>query len=65
MNNLRAVGQKNQGARAYGLGFVQHVPMAINWGMQVLVNQLRYLFPESPESNAICNYSTVLRPYGK
>jgi hypothetical protein len=32
--------------------------------MQVLVNQLRALFPDSQNINVICNYSTVLRPYG-
>lgn len=46
---VRSVGQKNQGARALWIGI--RVARAKNdmMGMQVLVNQLRALFPESSE----------------
>jgi len=46
---VRLVGQNNQGARALWIGL--RIARANNdqMGMQVLVNQLRALFPESPE----------------
>ena len=46
---VHSVGQKNQGARALWIGI--RVARAKNdmMGMQVLVNQLRALFPESSE----------------
>ncbi|WP_180093371.1 MULTISPECIES: type IV pilus biogenesis/stability protein PilW [unclassified Acinetobacter] len=46
---VRAVGQKNQGARALWIGIRTARANGDNLGMQVLVNQLRALFPESPE----------------
>ena len=61
---VRTVGQKNQGARALWIGVRVARANADKMGMQVLVNQLRALFPESQNINVICNYSIVLRPYG-
>ncbi|HGH3603602.1 TPA: type IV pilus biogenesis/stability protein PilW [Acinetobacter baumannii] len=46
---IRTVGQKNQGARALWIGLRVARANADKMGMQVLVNQLRALFPESPE----------------
>ncbi|RZF50762.1 type IV pilus biogenesis/stability protein PilW [Acinetobacter halotolerans] len=46
---VRNVGQKNQGARALWLGIRIARANADQLGMQVLVNQLRALFPESLE----------------
>lgn len=46
---VRIVGQKNQGARALWIGVRVARANADKMGMQVLVNQLRALFPESPE----------------
>ncbi|MEX7543242.1 GTP-binding protein [Acinetobacter baumannii] len=46
---VRTVGQKNQGARALWIGLRVARANADKMGMQVLVNQLRALFPESPE----------------
>lgn len=46
---VRTVGQKNQGARALWIGVRVARANADKMGMQVLVNQLRALFPESPE----------------
>ena len=45
----RGVGQKNQGARALWIGIRIARANSDKMGMQVLVNQLRALFPESPE----------------
>ena len=47
MNNMFV--QKNQGARALWIGLRVARANADKMGMQVLVNQLRALFPESPE----------------
>ena len=46
---VRVVGQKNQGARALWIGIRVARANGDNMGMQVLVNQLRALFPESQE----------------
>ena len=46
---VRGVGQKNQGARALWIGIRNARANSDTMGMQVLVNQLRALFPESPE----------------
>jgi len=46
---VRGVGQKNQGARALWVGIRTARASGDQLGMQVLVNQLRALFPESPE----------------
>lgn len=46
---VRSVGQKNQGARALWIGIRIARANGDNLGMQVLVNQMRALFPESPE----------------
>ena len=46
---VRAVGQQNQGARALWLGMRTARANGDKMGMQVLVNQLRALYPESPE----------------
>ena len=46
---VRAVGQKNQGARALWIGIRIARANSDTMGMQELVNQLRALFPESPE----------------
>ena len=46
---VRNVGQKNQGARALWIGLRIARANADQLGMQALVNQLRALFPESPE----------------
>ena len=46
---VRMVGQKNQGARALWIGIRVARANGDNMGMQVLVNQLRALFPESQE----------------
>jgi type IV pilus assembly protein PilF len=46
---VRGVGQKNQGARALWIGIRNARANSDRMGMQVLVNQLRALFPESPE----------------
>ncbi|WP_042862324.1 type IV pilus biogenesis/stability protein PilW [Acinetobacter modestus] len=46
---VRNVGQKNQGARALWIGLRIARASADQLGMQVLVNQLRALFPDSPE----------------
>lgn len=46
---VRSVGQKNQGARALWIGIRTARASGDQLGMQVLVNQLRALFPESPE----------------
>ena len=46
---VRNVGQNNQGARALWIGLRIARANADQLGMQVLVNQLRALFPESPE----------------
>jgi type IV pilus assembly protein PilF len=46
---VRAVGQKNQGARALWIGIRIARANGDNLGMQVLVNQLRALFPGSQE----------------
>ncbi|AXY59159.1 type IV pilus biogenesis/stability protein PilW [Acinetobacter chinensis] len=46
---VRAVGQKNQGARALWIGIRIARANGDNLGMQVLVNQLRALFPDSQE----------------
>ena len=46
---VRAVGQQNQGARALWLGMRIARANGDKMGMQVLVNQLRALYPESPE----------------
>jgi type IV pilus assembly protein PilF len=46
---VRRVGQKNQGARALWIGIRIARANADQLGMQVLVNQLRALFPDSPE----------------
>lgn len=61
---VRTVGQKNQGARALWIGLRVARANADKMGMQVLVNQLRALFPKVQNINVICNYSIVLRPYG-
>ena len=61
---VRTVGQKNQGARALLIGLRVARANADKMGMQVLVNQLRALFPKVQNINVICNYSIVLRPYG-
>lgn len=45
----RGVGQKNQGARALWVGIRTARASGDQLGMQVLVNQLRALFPESQE----------------
>ena len=45
----RGVGQKNQGARALWVGIRTARASSDQLGMQVLVNQLRALFPESQE----------------
>lgn len=46
---VRSVGQNNQGARALWIGIRTARANKDNLGQQVLVNQLRALFPESPE----------------
>ena len=46
---VRAVGQKNQGARALWIGIRTARANSDNLGMQALVNQLRALYPESQE----------------
>lgn len=46
---VRGVGQKNQAARALWIGIRIARANSDKMGMQVLVNQLRALFPESPE----------------
>ena len=46
---VRNVGQKNQGARALWIGIRIARANADQLGMQVLVNQMRALFPDSPE----------------
>lgn len=46
---VRNVGQKNQGARALWIGIRIARANSDTMGTQVLVNQLRALFPESPE----------------
>lgn len=46
---VRGVGQKNQGARALWIGIRNARANSDTMGMQALVNQLRALFPESPE----------------
>ena len=46
---VRTVGQKKQGARALWIGLRVARANTDKMGMQVLVNQLRALFPESPE----------------
>ncbi len=46
---VRAVGQKNQGARALWIGIRVARANGDQLGQQVLVNQLRALFPESQE----------------
>ncbi len=46
---VRGVGQKSQGARALWIGIRLARANSDKMGMQVLVNQLRALFPESPE----------------
>lgn len=46
---VRGVGQKNQGARALWIGIRTARANGDQLGMQVLVNQLRALFPESQE----------------
>lgn len=46
---VRGVGQKNQGARALWVGIRTARAGGDQLGMQVLVNQLRALFPESQE----------------
>jgi len=46
---VRSVGQKNQGARALWIGIRIARANSDSMGTQVLVNQLRALFPESPE----------------
>jgi type IV pilus assembly protein PilF len=46
---VRSVGQKNQGARALWIGIRIARANSDTMGTQVLVNQLRALFPESPE----------------
>ena len=46
---VRSVGQKNQGARALWIGIRIARANSDPMGTQVLVNQLRALFPESPE----------------
>ena len=46
---VRTVGQKNQGARALWIGIRLARANSDKMEMQVLVNQLRALFPESPE----------------
>ncbi|TVT80785.1 type IV pilus biogenesis/stability protein PilW [Acinetobacter colistiniresistens] len=46
---VRNVGQNNQGARALWIGLRIARANADQLGMQVLVNQLRALFPDSPE----------------
>lgn len=46
---VRSVGQRNQGARALWIGIRIARANADQLGMQVLVNQLRALFPDSPE----------------
>ena len=46
---VRGVGQKNQGARALWIGIRTARAGGDQLGMQVLVNQLRALFPESQE----------------
>ena len=46
---VRGVGQKNQSARALWIGIRTARVSGDQLGMQVLVNQLRALFPESPE----------------
>ena len=46
---VRGVGQKNQGARALWIGIRIARANSDKMGMQVLVNQLRALFPASPE----------------
>ncbi len=61
---VRGVGQKNQGARALWVGIRTARAGGDQLGMQVLVNQLRALFLKARNTNVICNYSTVLRPYG-
>ena len=43
------MGQKNQGARALWIGIRTARAGGDQLGMQVLVNQLRALFPESQE----------------
>jgi len=46
---VRVVGQKNQSARALWIGIRTARANGDQLGMQVLVNQLRALFPESQE----------------
>lgn len=46
---VRNVGQKSQGPRALWIGIRIARANADQLGRQVLVNQLRALFPESPE----------------
>ncbi|WP_407641530.1 type IV pilus biogenesis/stability protein PilW [Acinetobacter tianfuensis] len=46
---VRSVGQNNQSARALWIGIRIARANQDNLGMQVLINQLRALFPESPE----------------
>ncbi|WP_081408495.1 type IV pilus biogenesis/stability protein PilW [Acinetobacter sp. NCu2D-2] len=46
---VRGVGQNNQNARALWIGIRTARAEGDQMGMQVLVNQLRALFPESPE----------------
>lgn len=57
---VRVVGQKNQGARALWIGLRVARSNGDKLGMQVLVNQLRALFPDSPEYKRYLNlqYST-------
>ncbi len=46
---VRAAGQQNQGARALWIGIRTARASGDKMGMQVLVNQLRALYPDSPE----------------
>ena len=46
---VRTVGQKNQGARALWVGLRIARANGDNMGMNVIINQLRALFPESQE----------------
>lgn len=61
---VRTVGQKNQSARALWVGIRVARANADRTGVQVLVNQLRIFTQIVQNINVICNYSTVLRPYG-
>jgi hypothetical protein len=61
---VRLVGDKNQSAHGLWIGIRIARANGDNMSKQVLVNQLRALFPIAKNINVICNYSTVLRPYG-